>query len=152
VRTLIGEYHCKLDAKGRFLIPSGLRKQLPDEEQEEFVMNRGIDQCLVLYPQRVWEAELGRIQAKNQYVARNRAFTRMFLNGATPVTLDGSSRVLVPKILMEYAGLTKDIILVGQIDKAEIWDKEAYEKWLSDPGFDFEALAEEVMGDREQDS
>ncbi len=147
MKPLIGEYECKLDAKGRFLMPAGLRKQLPEDQQNEFVVNRGIDKCLVLYPEPVWEKELSRIQSRNQYLRENRAFTRMFLNGAQPISLDGNARVLLPKRLMEYAGLDKDIVLVAQIDKIEIWDYTAYEKWLENPDFDFEALAEKVMGE-----
>ena len=145
--ALIGEYDCKLDAKGRFLMPAGLRKQLPEDQQNEFVINRGLDQCLTLYPIPVWEEELKRLQARNQYVKKNRAFLRMFLNGATKVPLDGNGRALVPKRLMEHAKLDKEIILVAQIDKVEIWDKAAYEKWMEEPEFDFEELAEEVMRD-----
>ena len=145
--SLIGEYDCKLDAKGRFLMPAALRKQLPEDQQNEFVINRGLDQCLTLYPIPVWEEELKRLQSRNQYVKKNRAFLRMFLNGATKVQLDGNSRVLVPKRLKEHAKLDKEMILVAQIDKVEIWDKAAYEKWMEEPEFDFEELAEEVMND-----
>ncbi|RMG19699.1 MAG: division/cell wall cluster transcriptional repressor MraZ [Bacteroidetes bacterium] len=148
--SLIGEYDCKLDAKGRFLMPAGLRKQLPEDQQSDFVINRGLDKCLVMYPLEVWEKELARLQSRNQYVKKNRVFTRMFLNGATRLALDGNARVLIPKRLMEHAGLNKEIVLVAQIDKIEIWDKAAYEEWLNEPGFDFEDLAEEVMKDEEQ--
>ncbi|MEL6627629.1 MAG: division/cell wall cluster transcriptional repressor MraZ [Bacteroidota bacterium] len=148
--SLIGEYDCKMDAKGRFLMPAGLKKQLPENQQGEFVVNRGLDKCLVLYPVPVWEEELKRLQSRNQYVKKNRAFLRMFLNGATRVTLDGNGRVLVPKRLMEFASLDKELILLAQINKVEVWDKASYEKLMDDPEFDFEALAEEVMGDTEE--
>lgn len=150
MHTLIGEYDCKLDAKGRFLVPSKLRKQLPEELRSEFVINRGLDQCLTLYPIPVWEQELARLKAKNQYVKKNRAFLRMFLNGALKVELDGNGRMLVPKRLMEQVGLKKEIILVAQIDKVEIWDKATYDKWMEEPDFDFEELAEDVMGEEEE--
>ncbi|GAB4419655.1 MAG: division/cell wall cluster transcriptional repressor MraZ [Bacteroidia bacterium] len=149
--SLIGEYDCKLDDKGRFLMPSGLRKQLPEDQQTEFVVNRGLDKCLVLYPVPVWEKELRRLQARNQYVKKNRAFTRMFLNGATRVSLDSNGRLLLPKRLMEFAGLDKDLMLVAQIDKVEIWDEAGYKQWMEEPDFDFETLAEEVMGDVEME-
>ncbi|MEO0585395.1 MAG: division/cell wall cluster transcriptional repressor MraZ [Bacteroidota bacterium] len=150
--SLIGEYDCKMDAKGRFLMPAGLKKQLPDNQQSEFVVNRGLDKCLVLYPVPVWEEELKRLQSRNQYVKKNRAFLRMFLNGATRITLDGNGRVLVPKRLMEFAGLDKELILLAQINKVEIWDKASYDQLMDDPEFDFEALAEEVMGDIEENA
>ncbi|MEL6190820.1 MAG: division/cell wall cluster transcriptional repressor MraZ [Bacteroidota bacterium] len=151
MNSLIGEYDCKLDAKGRFLMPSGLRKQLPEDQQVEFIVNRGLDKCLVLYPLKVWEKELEQIQARNQYVKKNRAFTRWFLNGATPITLDGSARVNIPKRLMEHAELEKELILVAQINKVEIWDKAKYQGWFNEPDYDFEALAEEVMGDSKEE-
>ncbi|MEM6764875.1 MAG: division/cell wall cluster transcriptional repressor MraZ [Bacteroidota bacterium] len=147
MNSLIGEHGCKLDAKGRFLMPSGLRKQLPEDQQSEFVINRGLDKCLVLYPLKVWEKELEQIQARNQYVKKNRAFTRWFLNGATPITLDGSARINIPKRLTEHAGLKKDLVLVAQISKVEIWDKDTYQEWFEKPDYDFESLAEEVMGE-----
>ncbi|MEO0897662.1 MAG: division/cell wall cluster transcriptional repressor MraZ [Bacteroidota bacterium] len=145
--SLIGEYDCKLDAKARFLMPSGLRKQFPEEHQNEFVINKGLDKCLVLYPIPVWEEELQRLQQRNQYVKKNRAFLRMFLNGATRVSLDGNGRILLPKRLMEGVEIVKEIKLVAQINKVEIWDSQAYDDWMDNPDFDFEDLAEEVMGD-----
>ena len=147
MKSLIGEYNCKLDDKGRFLMPAGLRKQLPEDQQLEFVVNRGLDECLVLYPISVWEKELERIQSRNQYLKKNRAFTRMFLNGATNLTLDGNARVNIPKRLLDHANLSKEIILVAQIDKVEIWDKATFDSWMDEPGFDFDSLAEEVMGE-----
>ena len=149
MKPLIGEYNCKTDEKGRFLVPSALRKQLPEDQRDEFVINRGLDNCLVMYPLAVWEKELRRIQSRNQYVKKNRAFTRMFLNGATPVTLDGNGRALIPKRLAEQLNLGKDLVLLAQIDKVEIWDQQAYDSWMESPDFDFDELAEEVMLDAE---
>ena len=150
MKPIFGEYDCKLDAKGRFLLPSGLKKQLPESQQEDFVVNRGIDQCLVLYPVKIWEKELEKIYSKNQFVAKNRAFARKFLNGATPVTLDGNSRLLLPKRLMDHGGIEKDIVLVAAFDRIEIWNQGTYETWLKDDRFDLERLSEEVMGDQEE--
>lgn len=146
MRPIFGEFECKIDSKGRFVLPSGLKKQLPEDSQKDFVINRGLDECLVLYPLAVWEAELQRIHSRNQYIEKNRAFARKFMNGATPLELDGSSRVLVPKRLMGHASLQKEIVLVASFDRVEIWGKEAYEKWLSSDKWDMEALSEEVMG------
>ena len=134
-----------------FCLPSALKRQLPEGEQEEFVMNRGIDPCLVLYPVSVWEKELQRIHSKNQYVARNRAFARKFLNGAARLTLDGNGRVQVPKRLLEYGGLKKELTVVASFDKVEIWDTAAYQDWLDQEEFDMERLSEEVMGDASED-
>lgn len=150
MKPLIGEYNCKVDDKGRFLVPSGLRKQLAEDQRDQFVINRGFDNCLVMYPMVVWERELRRIQSRNQYVKKNRAFTRMFLNGATPVTLDGNGRALIPRRLAEALELGKDLVLLAQIDKVEIWDQGTYQSWMEEPDFDFDELAEDVMSSEDQ--
>ena len=128
-------------------MPSALRKQFPEEEQTHFVLNRGFDKYLVLHPQKEWDEQIEIMRSKNVYVRKNREFIRRFTNGAVQIELDGSSRILIPKPLMEYGGLSKEIVLVAQIDKVEIWDKAAYEAWLDSGEFDMEQLAEEVMGD-----
>ena len=151
MRPIYGEYECKLDSKGRFALPSGLKKQLPDDQQKEFVLNRGLDECLVLFPVKVWETELKRIHSKNQYVAKNRAFARMFQSGALPVELDASNRVLINKRLAAHAKITTDIIVVASFDRIEIWDKATYENWLGNGQYDMEALSEEVMGNLPDD-
>jgi MraZ protein len=137
-----------LDAKGRFLLPTKLRKQFPEDAQAEFVINRGIEKCLVLHPQKVWEAQIEKIFSKNQFIEKNRRFARRFTNGATEIELDGSARINLPKRLMEYAGMDKDIILVGQYNKVEIWDEERYDAMMNmDDDDDIALLAEEVMKD-----
>ncbi|MEL7534066.1 MAG: division/cell wall cluster transcriptional repressor MraZ [Bacteroidota bacterium] len=150
MKSLIGEYDCKLDAKGRFMLPADLRKQLPEDQQADFVVNRGLDKCLVIYPLSVWDRELEHIQSRNFFLKDNRAFKRMYLNGARKVSLDGNARFLLPKRLMEFAELKKEIVLVSQIDRIEIWDTQTYQDWLDNAEVDFEALAEKVMGDIEE--
>lgn len=145
MRILVGEYACTLDTKGRFLLPSALRKQLPEGEQTHFVLNKGLDNCLVLYPKKVWEAELSKIQSLNMYETKNRTFARVFLSGASEVELDSSDRILIAKNLMEKATLSKDLILLAQLDRIEIWDKQTYEAWLANPEIDMATLAEDVM-------
>jgi MraZ protein len=144
---IFGEYECKLDEKGRFLLPSALLKQLPEDQREEFVLNRGLDPCLVLYPMSVWREELRKIHSKNQYVAKNRAFARKFQSGATPANPDSNRRLLIPKRLMSYAGIERDLVLIGAFDRIEIWGKERYEEWLEDDSNNLEKLSEEVMAE-----
>ncbi len=150
MKLLIGEYACTLDTKGRFLLPSALRKQLPEGEQTEFVLNKGLDHCLVLYPTKVWQKELTNIQSLNTYEKDNRTFIRLFLSGAAEVILDASDRMLIPKPLMEKAKLSKDIILLAQLDRIEIWDKTIYENWIEDPDHNIAQLAGTVMGKNKQ--
>ena len=146
-KPLFGEYECKVDAKGRFLFPSVLLSFFSEEEQNEFVINKGMDSCLVLYPLKVWEQEIEKIYAKNQFIEKNRAFARMFQSGAQPVHLDNQKRILIPKKLIETAEIQGDIVLIGAYDRIEIWAKEKFEKWLEQNQSSFANLSEEVMKD-----
>ncbi len=146
MKLLVGEYVCTLDTKGRFLLPSALRKQLPEGEQKHFVLNKGLDNCLVLYPQKVWETELTKIQTLNMYETKNRTFARVFLSGANEVSVDSSDRILINKDLMGKVSLNKEIVLLAQLDRIEIWDRQTYNTWLDNPEIDMATLAEEVMG------
>jgi MraZ protein len=146
VIRLIGEYEATLDAKGRFLLPSALRKQLPEDQQNEFVVAKGFETCLTLFPKPEWDAVLDDLQNQNQFLQDTRNLIRLFTYGATPILLDGSGRVQLPKRLMEHAGLEKDLILVTAINKVEIWDLNTYEQWMSQSRGDMAELAERVMG------
>ncbi|MEL6674899.1 MAG: division/cell wall cluster transcriptional repressor MraZ [Bacteroidota bacterium] len=145
--SLIGEYHCKLDAKGRFLMPAGLRKLLPMDQQTNFVVNRGMDNCLILWPLSVWNEESAKVMGLNTYKEKNRRFRRFFFQGARQIALDGSGRVLLTNMLTEYAKLDKEIVLVAQGDRVEIWGGEVYNSMLTEPDFDIGDLSEEVMGE-----
>ena len=142
----IGEYESTLDAKGRFLLPAGFKKQLPDGGEENFVLNRGFEKCLSLYPMKSWKPVFSEISGLNDFDPKVRQFRRYFLNGATQVELDSANRILIPKNLMEYAGLEKDIVLVSAVNKIEIWDKNKYQQFFETFSPDaFSNLAKEVM-------
>lgn len=144
--SFIGEFECKIDAKGRLMMPSGLRKQLDPAAQERFVLNRGFEKCLVLYPKNEWEGISAEVNKLNQYVKKNREFIRYFYRGASEMGLDGTGRLLLPKRMLEYAGADKEVVLFAYSNRIEIWDKSTYEGLLTDEPDDFATLAEEVMG------
>ena len=141
----LGEYEVTLDAKGRFLLPAGFKKQLEDGANQ-FVVNRGIEACLSLYPMQSWEPIFTEVSKLNDFDPKVRQFRRYFLNGATTVELDAAGRLLLPKSLMEYAGLEKDAVLVSAVNKIEIWDKIKYTQFFeSFSPESFSDLANEVM-------
>ena len=144
----IGEFDCKLDPKGRLMLPSGLRKQLSPEANESFVVNRGFEQCLVLYPKNDWDRISAEVNQLNQYVKKNREFIRYFYRGATELGIDGTGRILLPKRLQEYGEIEKEVVLFAYSDRIEIWNKDKYESLLTDEPEDFANLAEEVMGNK----
>ena len=142
----LGEYEVTLDAKGRFLLPVGFKKQLPEEGAGQFVINRGIEKCLSLYPVQSWEPLFAEIKKLNDFDPKVRMFRRYFLNGATQLELDSAGRLLIPKNLAEYACLEKDVVLVSATDKIEIWDKSKYKEFFeSFTPESYSNLANEVM-------
>lgn len=144
---LIGEFECKLDAKGRLVVPAALKRQLPDVEREGLIVNRGFDKNLVIYTREEWDKQAAKISKLNTFNAKNREFVRQFMRGATVLSLDSAGRVLLPKVLLDYAKIETEVVLACQFDKVEVWPKAVYEEMMCvGEADDFAALAEEVMG------
>lgn len=144
--SFLGEYEATLDAKGRFLLPAGFKRQLPEGESTRFVINRGFEKCLSLYPMQSWQPLYDQISSLNDFDPKVREFRRYFLNGAIEVEPDTAGRILVPQNLKDYAGLGKDLVLAAAVNKIEIWDKEKYQKFFeSYSPDDFSSLAQSVM-------
>ncbi len=144
--SLIGEFDCKVDAKGRFMFPIDLRKQLENVFEKGFVINRNLHQkCLVLYPITEWEKLNKKLSKLNRLIKANDVFVRKFTGGATNVEADSAGRLLLPKSLTDYASLSNDIKLLGSNNVIELWDKKAYEEFLNQD-INIEKLAEDVLG------
>jgi len=150
VTNLIGEFECRLDDKSRVILPSGLKKQISPEAQDRFVINRGFENCLVLYPMNEWKGISEEINRLNLYNRKNRDFARYFYRGATELTLDNASRLLLPKSLLSYAGIVRDVVLFAFSNRIEVWAKDKYETLWTDETADFSSLAEEVMGKQDK--
>ena len=144
---LVGEFEVKMDAKGRFLFPSGLRKQLSPAAQENFMLNKGFEDCLTIYPMNEWEKLSEKLSKLNLFKPKNRMFYRLFHQGAKQISLDNVGRILIPSTHMERVGLKKDIMLIAYNDRVEIWDKSRYFEMIEGNMADFADLADEVMGD-----
>ncbi|MFD2828600.1 division/cell wall cluster transcriptional repressor MraZ [Leeuwenhoekiella aestuarii] len=147
--SLIGTYECKVDAKGRLMMPSALKKQLAKELQEGFVVKRSVfNSCLELWPMSEWDVMMKKINGLNRFNKKNVDFIRRFTAGVKLIEADASGRLLIPKDLLAFASIVKDIVLTSGGNIIEIWDLVAYEVAVSDNDGDFAALAEEVMGDQ----
>ena len=144
---LLGEFECKIDAKGRMRLPTSLVKQLDTKGAHTFVINRGVEKCLMMYPKDVWDVLSAKVKRLNQYVRKNREFVRYFYKGATELNADGSDRVLLPKRLLDFAGIGKEAILFAIDDRIEVWAKDKYDNLMEAEPENFSDLAEEVMGD-----
>lgn len=144
--SFLGEYEVAIDAKGRFLLPSGFRKQMPEGAPERFVVSRGFENCLSLYPIENWNVLSEKINRLNDFNPKAREVKRLFLNGANIIDLDSAGRILVPKTLLEYANIKKDMVFSAQGNKVELWDKDTYYEYIRQHAANFTDLAAEVAG------
>lgn len=150
--NLIGTYECKVDAKGRLMVPSALKKQLAPMLQEGFVLKRAVFQpCLELYPMEEWEKLMVKINGLNRFKKKNNDFIRRFTAGVKSVEVDANGRLLIPKDLVSFAGIEKEIVLNSAINIIEIWDKDKYEEAIDESTENFADLAEDVMGNDDFD-
>ena len=150
--SIIGTYECKVDAKGRLLLPAPFKKQLAASLQDGFVLKRSVFQsCLELYPMKEWNLMMQKINKLNRFVKKNNDFIRRFTAGVKVVEIDNLGRLLMPKDLTSFAQISKDIVLSSAVNIIEIWDKEMYEKAIDESVIDFADLAEDVMGNINDD-
>ncbi len=147
--SFIGTYECKIDTKGRLLVPAPLKKQLSSSLEAGFVLKRSVFQpCLELYPMAEWNQMMEKVNGLNRFVKQNNDFIRRFTAGVKVVEIDNLGRLLVPKDLLVFAKMQKDLVLSSAVNIIEIWDKDLYEKAIDDSILDFADLAEKVMGNQ----
>jgi len=129
------------------MLPVALKKQLSPVLQNGFVLKRAVFQhCLELYPMAEWEALMQKINGLNRFRKKNNDFIRRFTAGVKMIEMDTTGRLLIPKDLIAFSGISKDAVVASAINIIEIWDKDKYEQAIDDATVDFSDLAEEVMG------
>jgi MraZ protein len=145
--SFIGDYNCKVDAKGRVTLPSAFKRQAGEGVQEGFVLKSDVfENCLILYPMKEWERQNQVIRSKtNPFNKEHAKFLRMFFSGTAEVILDASGRVLIPKRLLDYAGIDGEAVMAGQYGKIEIWAAGRYEQ-VSRADDEFTSMAERILG------
>ena len=152
MNSFIGTYECKADAKGRLMIPAVLKKQLASALQDGFVLKRGVFQpCLELYSMAEWNKMMEKVNKLNRFKKKNNDFIRRFTAGVKIVEVDSAGRLLIPKDLISFSGISKQVVLASAVNIIEIWDKDKYEQAIDDAASDFADLAEEVMGQEDDD-
>ena len=147
---LVGTYECKADAKGRIMVPVAIKKQLAATASKGFVLKRAVfNTGLELYPMEEWEGLMEKVHGLNRFNKKNNDFIRRFTAGVKTVEMDASGRLLIPKDLVNYAKIQKEVVVSSTVNILEIWDKSLYESAIDEAALDFGALAEEVMGDQD---
>ena len=145
---LQGEHIGRVDAKGRFLLPVALKNQLSASLGEGFIVKRSIfSPCLELYPKTNWDEINRKIISKlNRFVKKHNDFIRAYNAGLKELELDGSGRILIPRDLAVFAGISGDIVVTAKMDCIEIWDKARYDEIVNETQSDISGLAEEILG------
>ena len=134
----MGEYNHAIDTKGRLIIPSKFREELG----EEFVVTKGLDGCLFVFPNEAWREFEDKLRTLPLTNKSARQFSRFFVAGATPCELDKQGRILLPATLREFANLEKDVVLTGMLNRIEIWSKEM---WSENSSYDdMDEIAEQM--------
>ena len=147
--NIVGTHECKVDAKGRVMFPVSLKKQLLKVMSDGFVIKRSVfHHCLEIHPMSEWNNVVSQVNKLNRIVKKNNDFIRSYMAGLKIVEVDYAGRFLIPKDLLSFAGLEKEIVLSSSVNMIEIWDKNKYESSVAETLKDFANLSEEVMGDQ----
>ena len=139
----MGEYHHSLDVKGRLIIPAKLRTELGDN----FIITRGIEKCLFVYPEKRWEGIVQKLESLPFTKKDARNFTRFFLSGATVAEFDKQGRINITSPLIAYAGIEKDCVVIGTGDRLEIWSKTAWENFFNSASINMSDIAENLFNE-----
>jgi MraZ protein len=145
--TFIGDYPCKVDVKGRIILPMAFKKQMPPAAQDHFVVRKDIfENCLVLYALDDWNRQLEKIRKRiNPYNREHNMFLRNFFKGTAELSLDSNNRMLIPRRLLDIIGAERDVVLAGEDGRIEIWAASVYDT-IGMPADDFANLAEKLLG------
>lgn len=143
--ALMGGETFAIDSKFRVKVPSRLLKHIAKEAENTFVLTRGLDGCIFCYPLNEWKQVENKIRSLNQFDQKNRSFIRHFLMLSEEVTLDGQQRLIIPRKLMEFAGIKDEVTIVGVLDHIEFWNPQKYENYIGLHDASFDRISEEVM-------
>ena len=147
-----GTYYCKMDSKGRIMLPSELRKQLEALQMNDFILKRAVfHDNLEMHPKEEWNRLMSKLKKLNPFKKKNVDFLTRFLAGVRNVNIDNTGRLQIPKDLVNVAGLEKEVVIASAINIFQIWDKDKYEAFLKETSENFSDLAEEVMGEMDFD-
>lgn len=141
------EYECKLDAKGRIVLPAKIKSNLPEASGNELMVRIGFEPCLVVYPLVEYKKIFSKISGLNEFNEEYRKLQRNFFRGNMQVELDNMGRFLIPKSMLKYAQLEKDVIVVGMGNRVEIWNPERYQDYLIQDQNEFSKLAQKYLNE-----
>ena len=148
----LGSYNYSMDAKNRISIPAKFRRYLKPEALDTFVMTRGLSECVYLYPMDIWNDQIApRLGNLDEFDVIESSFLRLYLELASDDSLDTQSRIIIPKTLIEFAGIEKDVFILGAMNRIEVWNPETYKKYKESIQRPYSEIASEVMKKKNND-
>lgn len=146
IKLFIGTFKYSMDAKGRIALPAKLRKNVSPDANDTFVMTRGLEKCIDIYPMDNWKLYVAdKLNKLNMFDPQDQMFMRLFLNDSSEDSYDSQSRLIIPKSLIEFAGIEKEVLIIGQFVKIEVWNPEHYNALVEKNSDKLTSIAKEVM-------
>ena len=142
-----GEYECKIDAKGRMTLPSKVKSKLPEVSGNQMVLSLGMEPCLVLYPQVEFRKIYSRVASMNEFDDELRVLQRTFFRRFADIELDNAGRILIPKSMLRYAKLEKEVTMVGMGNRMELWSTDVFDQYIINDNVEFQKLAKKHLTD-----
>jgi len=140
-----GRYSYSVDTKGRIALPAKLRKNVSPAANDTFIVTRGFEQCLFVYPQDEWNKVEEAVRGLSPSNPQHRFFVRTLLQWTTDVQLDGQARLSVPQDLLKFAGIENEVLILGVMERVEIWNPKIYEQYMNNQPATYETVAESVL-------
>ena len=145
-----GEFEHSIDKKGRVIIPSKFRESFKEYDIEKLYITRGLDKCLFIFTENEWKSQDAKFKSISFTKSEARRFNRLYFSGASQIEFDRQGRILLPKYLKDYAGIKRDIMMIGVSNRIEIWAREAWQEYYSSSKESFEDIAEKLMAQADQ--
>ena len=140
-----GEFEHAIDKKGRLIIPSKFREALKEYDIEKLYITRGLDKCLFVFTESEWKTQESKFKSIPFTKSEARKFNRIYFAGATQIEFDKQGRILIPKYLKDYAGIKRDVMIIGVSNRMEVWSRDEWQKYYSSSKDSFEDIAEKLM-------
>lgn len=140
-----GEHEHTIDNKGRIIIPSRFRDALKEYDIQKLYVTRGLDKCLFLFTENEWKSQESKFRSMPFTRSESRKFNRLYFSGAIQIECDKQGRILVPKYLKDFAGIKRDIVLIGVSNRIEVWARESWQAYYNNSKEAFEEIAEKMM-------
>jgi MraZ protein len=140
-----GEHEHTIDNKGRLIIPSKFRDSFREYDIEKLYITRGLEKCLFMFTENEWKTQESKFKAMSFTKSESRKFNRLYFSGASQIECDKQGRILIPKYLKDYAGIKRDVVIIGVSNRIEVWSKDSWNQYYSGSKESYEDVAEKIM-------